>query len=267
MTETSDIAVNYTPDQVPTQKYTSVSDLRLEERGIKYVRVQYVDYGNIVRFRVLPVAYFKRICKNARPGLNFSTLALAFVGVQFAGGFTRIGECLHAIDLNSLRVCTYAPGHAVVMTWFQEKKPAPDTGLAIPLCPRTMLRRIVDEAKEKAGLEFLVGFESEFFLLKKTSPLEVVNDAGWGATCGHLTGAPESAVVDEIIDCLEDAGIEVHFVHGEAAPGQVWHCTDQGASSTYSSSVAVRARYGANVTSRCCGCSSLLPRDHIQCRA
>ena len=269
MTATSDIAVNYTPDQASAQRYTTVSDLRLEEQGIKYVRVQYVDYGNVVRFRVLPVAYFKRICKNPRPGLNFTSLALAFVGIQFAGGFDseRAGECLHAIDLNSFRVCTYAPGHAVVMTWFQEKTPVPDAGLTIPLCPRTLLQRVVGEAREKAGLDFLIGFESEFFLLKKTSPLEVVNDAGWGMAGGHLTGAPESAVVDEIIDCLEGAGIEVHFIHGEAAPGQVGRAVDQETSQTYLPSFVVRARYRADVTSRCCGCSGLLKRDYLQRRA
>lgn len=265
MTQTSDIAVNYTPDQVPAQRYRSVSDLRLEEQGIKYVRVQYVDYGNVVRFRVLPVAYFKRICKNARPGLNVSPLALAFVGVQFAGGFTRTGECLQAIDLNSFRVCTYAPGHAVVMTWFQEKSPAPGVGLAVPLCARTTLQRVVDEAREKAGLTFLVGFESEFFLLKKTSPPEVVNDAGWGAAGGYLTGAPESAVLDEIIDCLELVGIEVHFIHGEAAPGQVGVVTaHEEVKPAYLCSVTVRTCYRTNVTSRCRRCSSLLKRNDLQ---
>ena len=264
MASKSDIAVNYTPNHASTRRYTSVSDLKLEEQGVKYVRVQYVDYGNVVRFRVLPVAYFKRICKNARPGLNFGAIALAFVGVQFAGGFTRLDECLHAIDLNSFRICTYAPGHAVVMTWFQEKRPVPNAGLAIPLCPRTMLQRVMDEAREKAGLEFLVGFESEFLLLKKTSPPEVVNDAGWGATGGHLTGSPESAVVDEIIDCLELAGIEVHFIHGEAAPGQVRLAAGVRVGQAYIPPFTVRARYGADVTTRCRGCSCLLARDHIQ---
>ncbi|KZT64339.1 glutamine synthetase/guanido kinase [Daedalea quercina L-15889] len=218
----SDIAVTYTPDQFTKPRYTSVADLRLEERGIKYVRVQHLDYGNVVRFRVVPVGYFKRICKNARPGLNFTPLALAFVGIQFAGGFApaRMADCLQAIDLSSFRVCTYAPGHAVVMTWFQEKVPSLNGELAIPLCPRTILQNVTDKAREKAGLSFLVGFESEFLLLKKSWPPELVNEAGWGASAGYMTGAIESSVLDEIVDCVEEAGIEVHFIHAEAIPGQ-----------------------------------------------
>ncbi|TFY55234.1 hypothetical protein EVJ58_g8375 [Rhodofomes roseus] len=197
----SEFAVTYTAE-VSGPRYTSVDDLRLEERGIKYVRVQYVDYGNTVRFRVLPVSYFKRVCKVARPSLIISPFALAFVGIRFAGGFRRTDDCLHVIDLNSFRICTYAPGHAVVMTWFQEKK-------------------VVDEARAKTGLTFLVGFESEFLLLRKASlPPELVNDAGWGCSLGYRTGAVESAVLDEIVDCIEGAGVEAHYIHGEAAPAQ-----------------------------------------------
>ncbi|KAH9834985.1 FLU1-II [Rhodofomes roseus] len=216
----SEFAVTYTAE-VSGPRYTSVDDLRLEERGIKYVRVQYVDYGNTVRFRVLPVSYFKRVCKVARPSLIISPFALAFVGIRFAGGFRRTDDCLHVIDLNSFRVCTYAPGHAVVMTWFQEKVPLPTAGLAMSICPRTMLQKVVDEARAKAGLTFLVGFESEFLLLRKaSSPPELVNDAGWGCSLGYRTGAVESAVLDEIVDCIEGAGVEAHYIHGEAAPAQ-----------------------------------------------
>ncbi|KAH9914329.1 FLU1-II [Fomitopsis serialis] len=217
----SSFAVAYAADHGSPPRYTSVDDLRLQERGIKHVRVQFVDYSNTVRFWVLPVSYFKRICKLARPSMTLSPVALAFVGIRFASGFNSMGECLFAIDLNSFRVCTYAPGHAVVSTWLQEKVPSPTGALAIPLCPRTMLQKVVDEAKEKAGLTFLVGFESEFVLLKKTSsPPELVNDAGWGCSAGYRTGAVENSVLDEIVDCVEEAGIEVHFMVGEAAPGQ-----------------------------------------------
>lgn len=220
MSVTSDFAVTYTAAQLSTPRYTSVADLRLDEHGIKYVRVQYVDYSNMVRFRVLPVSYFKRVCKLARPSLNFLRFALAFVGSQVADGFSSMDECVQSIDLNSFRVCTYAPGHAVVMAWFQEKIPSPTGDLAMPLCPRTMLQNVVDEAKQKADLTFLVGFESEFILLKATSPPELVNDAGWGCSAGYRTDSVESRVLDEIVDCVEEAGIEVHFIHGETAPAQ-----------------------------------------------
>ncbi|KAH9921782.1 FLU1-II [Fomitopsis serialis] len=220
-TSASSFSIAYTADHGWTPRYTSVDDLRLQERGIKHVRVQFVDYSNTVRFWVLPVSYFKRVCKLARPSMTLSPVALAFVGVRFASGFSRMGECLFAIDLNSFRVCTYAPGHAVVSTWLQEKVPSPTGALAIPLCPRTMLQKVVDEAKEKAGLTFLVGFESEFVLLKNaSSPPELVNNAGWSCSAGLRTGAVESSVLDEIVECVEEAGIEVHYIVGEAAPGQ-----------------------------------------------
>ncbi|KAH9931900.1 FLU1-II [Fomitopsis serialis] len=195
MSATSNFAVTYTAAQLSTPRYTS--------RGIKYVRVQYVDYSNMVRFRVLPVSYFKRVCKLPRPSLNFLRFALAFVGSQVAEGFSSSDECVHVIDLNT-----------------SEKMPSPTGELAMSLCPRTMLQKVVDEAKQEADLTFLVGFESEFILLKATSPPELVNDAGWGCSAGYRTDSVESRVLDEIVDCVEDAGIEVHFIHGETAPAQ-----------------------------------------------
>ena len=62
---------------------------------------------------------------------------------MLAPGFGPVGEDLYVPDLSSWRVCTYAPGHASVMGWFQEKIPGPSGELAVPLCPRTLLHRLV----------------------------------------------------------------------------------------------------------------------------
>ena len=77
-------------------------------------------------------------------------------------------------------------------------------------------------AEEKAGVTYLVGFESEFILLKSTIPtLEAINHAEFGTSAKFPLGSVEAKVLREIADALEDAGIEVERFHGEAAPGQV----------------------------------------------
>ncbi|KAH9834983.1 FLU1-II [Rhodofomes roseus] len=217
----SQIGILYKPEQASKPKYASVHDLQLEERGIRYVRVQWVDLVNTVRFRILPASYFTRLFETARPGVCLSKVTLGLVGVNMAEGFSGTGEHLYVVDLNSFRLSPYAPGHAVLMGWFQEKTPLPNGSLATPLCPRTLLKNIVNEAQTNAGLSFLAGFESEFILLSATSPKPVtLNNAGWSCAAKFRTGTVENTVLQEIADNLQDAGLELQMIHAESAPGQ-----------------------------------------------
>ena len=112
---------------------------------IKFVRVQWNDYINTPRCRILPADYFRKLLSNpaSRPGVGVVKAALGIVGLSIGPGFSPVGEYLYVPDLSSWRVCTYAPGHASVMGWFQEKTPTPSGELSVPLCPRTILQRIV----------------------------------------------------------------------------------------------------------------------------
>ena len=71
-------------------------------------------------------------------------------------------------------------------------------------------------------MSYLVGFESEFVLLKETSPVPIpVNDKDYAVSQKLACGAVETIVLEEIANTLEDAGIEITKYHAEAAPGQV----------------------------------------------
>lgn len=82
-------------------------------------------------------------------------------------------------------------------------------------------RSFISRAQSTCGVSFLVGFESEFILLKSTSPPIAVNNADWSVADAYRTGATETTVLEEICDALQRAGIELHMSHAEAAPGQV----------------------------------------------
>ncbi|KAH9855703.1 FLU1-II [Lenzites betulinus] len=192
---------------------------------IEFVRVQWVDLVNTIRFRVLPSAYFRKLLSQpgSRSGICIGKIVLGIVGLQAAPGFGAIGEYLYVPDLSSWRVCTYAPGHASVMGWFEEKTPLPRTGVVVDLCPRTLLAQIVREAREKAGVSFLAGVESEFILLRPTEPglpFQFVGDADWSCSAKTRTGTVEAVVLEEITRDLLAAGVEVQMYHAEAAPGQ-----------------------------------------------
>ena len=121
--------------------------------GIKYVRLQWIDLINTPRTRVLSAAYFRKLYAHpgVRAGVGIPTIALGLVGLNVADGFGAVGEWLFVPDLRSWRVCLYASASggptamatACVMGWFEEKTPRPGRGLEVPLCPRTLLRRLV----------------------------------------------------------------------------------------------------------------------------
>lgn len=73
-------------------------------------------------------------------------------------------------------------------------------------------------------MEFLVGFETEFILLKSTSPIEAVNNHGYGNSPKLPSGSVEAKVLQEIAKYLQESGVELQTYHAEAAPGQVCHC-------------------------------------------
>ncbi|KAG6330158.1 hypothetical protein ID866_8930 [Astraeus odoratus] len=211
-----DVGVEYTHTALSTG---TLSDDFLEKRGVKYIRIQWVDLSNHVHCRVLTLSHFRKLRQAARPGVTITKAVFGLVFLNMAEGFGPVGEYVLVMDLSSLRLCGYAPGHAAVFGYFQEKTPIGGR-LEVPLCPRTNLRRIITCAEKLLGTKFLVGFETEFILLKSTYPIKVVNNYGWSRTAALGTGTPEFEVLEEIADALTKSGIELQMYHSEGAPGQ-----------------------------------------------
>jgi len=70
-------------------------------------------------------------------------------------------------------------------------------------------------------VEFLVGVETEFILLKSTDPIVAVNEAPWSASRALLSGSAAEKCLEDIANALQHGGIELLMYHSEAAPGQV----------------------------------------------
>lgn len=80
----------------------------------------------------------------------------------------------------------------------------------------------VSKGKE-LGVEFLVGVETEFILLKSTDPVMPVTYASWSASRALLSSSVAQKCLEDIADALQHGGIELQMYHAEAAPGQVWN--------------------------------------------
>ncbi|TDL24695.1 FLU1-II [Rickenella mellea] len=207
----------------PSDKATLLEKLN----RIAYVRVTWVDYANFVRYRVVPVAHIKKLLASKRPGVTLTKATLGLVYIQLVPGFGSSGEYLYVFDPNSLRTLGYGSRpQATMMGWLEEKEPVASPRdeesktVIVPLCPRELLRKIVAAAKSTHGIDFLMGFETEFILLKSTNPITAVNNYGWSESAAMSAGTVETKALDEMADALAFSDIELQMYHAEAAPGQ-----------------------------------------------
>ncbi|KAI9454372.1 glutamine synthetase/guanido kinase [Russula earlei] len=201
--------------ELPTSGQGDVLNF-LQSCGVGYIRLQWVDYTNITRYRVIPLSAFRDLMSAPRPGIGLTKATLAIVGASIAPGFSATGEYLYVPDLSSARHCGYA-----------RKLPTPENAgredaLKVPLCPRGLLRDIVSDVSKgkELGVEFLVGVETEFILLKSTELIVPVNDAPWSASRALLSGSLAEKCLEEIAESLRVGEIELLMYHSEAAPGQ-----------------------------------------------
>ncbi|KAJ3931975.1 MAG: hypothetical protein NXY57DRAFT_1005092 [Lentinula lateritia] len=190
---------------------------------LKYVRLYWVDLTNTRRCRVIPRDSFLQLMESNRPGVNVGQVALGLVYLTIAEGFHPISEYLYVPDLSSLRILHGVGKSPIfgILGKFENKSPVGEkSGVEVEMCPRTTLSRIIREVRTNCSAEFLVGFESEFILLKSTNPVVSMNVHGWSASAGMLNGSIEAEIMEEIADSLQASGITVELFHPEAAPGQ-----------------------------------------------
>lgn len=129
----------------------STSSSSISTPNIRFVRVQWVDLTNIIRYRVLPYQQYQVLIRNLhnRPGITLTKSALGLVLGATGPGFSAMGEYLYTMSARSFRLCGYAEGHASVLGRFVEKEHAKRKGDGsgdkgkVGLCPRTLLSDVI----------------------------------------------------------------------------------------------------------------------------
>ena len=221
--QTGTFGIAYTPSSVSSRnKASQLNPQLLDDLHIEWVRLCWLDYANVLRFYFLSRSYFSHLLETARPGILLGAANLAAVHLNVIDELMFV-QYVYAFDLSTFRVCPYAPGHATVMGFFEPTTPPPSAGpTPVPQCPRGILHRLVNEARTKAGVEFVVGFETEFTLLRSTAPpvtQDVLTD--YGTTSTYRITVEESKTLLDIGKNMQLAGVSVQKLHSEAAPGQV----------------------------------------------
>ena len=191
------------------------------DHPIDYIFLQWLDYTATLRVRVLPRKQaIKRFKEGKLIGITKAVLGLLQQDAM-CPGFTAVGEYKLYPDFDSLRLSATA-GEAVVQCEFHEKS----GGGPVPICPRTVLRNIVEKSAIQ-GLSFLIGFEVEVVFMDQEIMHGQIYYHEEPACDGHtwsgarvLQDTQVMTFVSTIVSTLSRAGIEVEQLHPESAPGQ-----------------------------------------------
>jgi glutamine synthetase len=182
-----------------------VSSFFNSQSGVKYVRLQRVDFSGVLRTRTVT----KARCLQLAAGTNRYALAqncmiipISTASAAFTEG-PQVRE-LHS-DWPSLTPCGFAPKYASVMCFIEHRAKRS----ASPNAPDA-LTHIVESFEKQHTTSLLIGFEIEFVLLNEASELANPLDriAGYSMTAG-LRGSN--------LFMLEASKTGVHYFHTEIA--------------------------------------------------
>ncbi|MCJ1256158.1 hypothetical protein MMC24_003978 [Lignoscripta atroalba] len=211
-------------DKIPVANSPLVlANFLVSHPQIWYIRYQWIDLLGILRVRILTKSHSLRLASTNSP-IALGPLAFGFnVDESQLPDTKPIGSDTLYPDWTSLRETNFGTEgnrYASVMCWISESNcEEPDIGYR--RCPRTILTRILKQAKESYNLDFLVGFEVEFMLMSK---LENGDRYSLVSAAGQYTASSVRVqafqYVEECVKALVAANIDVEQFHSEDSGGQ-----------------------------------------------
>lgn len=220
MVSTGDLSGSYDLDSSPFVGIGILRHFLSQNPKVNFLRLQWVDYTATVRVRILPVRYALDLFKQGKS----VTVTKAVLGLlqndALSAGFRAIGQYQLYPQFGSFRSGA-RPGYAMMPCEFRD-----DDGQPVAACPRTSLRKVVDQARDH-GLTFLVGSEIEVFFMDPV----LINHAvqyrlkptaqgqSW-SSARALHDHKTMDLVESIVTQLEASGIMIQQFHAESGPGQ-----------------------------------------------
>lgn len=184
---------------------------RMKEDGIEFILAQFVDVHGGAKVKMVPAASLDDMIDS---GAGFAGAAVWGVG---QGPHSH--DMLARIDLESYTPLPWMPNTArFAADLFVD-------GESHPYCPRTNLKRVLDDAREK-GFIFNVGMEPEHFLVTRNqdgsiSPWDPDGVDSLAKPCYDFRSmAPVMGYLQELIGSLNGLGWGVYQADHEDANGQ-----------------------------------------------
>jgi len=190
--------------------------------SIEYIRYQWLDYSGILRVRNVTKSHCLSLATSNKPIMIARCAHITLVNNTMFNGLP-IGSNTLWPDWQSLRR-TNAGGDGGVCASVMCRTREPDTNdldTDYRHCPRATLQRVLKQAEDSYGLDFLVGFEVEFMLMGNSEdgrryPL-LQNGGHWTASACRTQVFVH---VQECVDTLRVLDVAVQQFHSEGRSGQ-----------------------------------------------
>jgi glutamine synthetase len=193
----------------------------VEERGVTHVKIGLFDADGVLRGKYISKTKFLSALDS---GLGFCDVVLGwdsndqlYDNVAFTGWHTAYPDAPVRIVPETCRELPFEENMLFFLCEF--------TGRAEALCPRGLLRRVLDKA-DKLGFDASAAFEYEFFMFDETP--ESVREKGYRnltpITPGFfgysaLRSSVWSDLYHEILGAFEKMRIPIEGLHTETGPG------------------------------------------------
>ncbi len=190
----------------------------LEKRGVKQVKLGLFDVDGVFRGKYIN---FDKFGSAIEGGLGFCDVVFGwdssdslYDNVRVTGWHTGYPDAVARPDLSTLRVIPWEPDTALFLL-----------DLELPVAPRTVLRRVVEKAREM-GFDALFSAEYEYFFFRETS--HSVREKSYRRLTPFTPGmfgysvlrtGAHAEFVHNILDSLRAFDLELEGFHTETGPG------------------------------------------------
>lgn len=206
-------------DQQDDRDRPSLNDIILdatESADLRLARLVYCDFAGLLRGKATHAA---GLADRLIEGVGLSKAHLALDGLdrlQEAAGLPPVGEVRLVPDPSSFTILPYAPRTAMLFgdMLTLDRKPW-------ECCPRSMLRRVLDEAEERY-LSVEAVFETEYYIgerrLNDGAPSIVPFEKAPGYSVQAMQAVARFS--DDLLLALDSQNIPVELMQPETGPGQ-----------------------------------------------
>ncbi|GAO18813.1 uncharacterized protein UV8b_05925 [Ustilaginoidea virens] len=210
------------PPSNPTtacEQSKKVLDMLSKPAKPQYLHLCWVDYTGTLRLRVIPSRRAEALLKIGAHSLTATVTKAALGLLQNDTCVADVGPSgLHVLhpDMSSAR---HGPREHQLMMMCDFKE---EDGSTVGLCPRSILRKAVDRARQE-NLELLLGFEIELVLVgaSRSEHWPTLDSPGhaWSSSRA-MDHEVVHKVLEPAVEQLEQAGVHIEMLHAESANGQ-----------------------------------------------
>lgn len=187
----------------------------VSKRNIEFIRVEFLDYAGITRGRTIRPVQLKDAMEK---GVNFSTAIMSFDTfdeyIPNPAYGPNDGDFFAVPDPNTFAILPYRKNTARMLCDLVDINGDPWHG-----CPRSALKRLLNEVESLIGGKINMAFEQEAYLLKEQDGQLVPAD---NSHCFSTDGVDvQEDFIQDFVYALEGMGVTTEQISSEYGPGQL----------------------------------------------